>query len=262
MTALAATGWALGALLLQQTIGFVVLSTRRGPDLVSGFACQAIAYLLCLFVILRVHGPEAGIRDFVGMRSTSALLLPVGLILGAALNYPAGALDDVIERRWPSKLDEIFQQLIDGASPRQLVVLALIIVLLGPMLEEVFFRGAIFRPMLRVHSPPIAIAVTAFLFAISHSTPQVILPIAILGLVLGFVRWVSGSLVPGMMIHIAFNAISFFGLVAHRGSTDSSPTSLRFAAGGGAIAAVGLGIAYLVGMRSVNARASRQDDLA
>lgn len=263
LTAMAAVGWALGAMFLFFLFGLTLAAIRpsSASDVVSSVGCQAMAYLVALFLILRVHAPEAGVRDFVGMRPTHPLFYPLAIALGLSLELPANALYTVIERRFPSRVeDHIGAAFQDASSPRRAAI-ALAVILFGPMLEELLFRGALFRPMLKVHPPKTVIGVTAALFAMAHLTPQSWLPIALLGLALGFVRRQSGSLVPSMLIHATFNAVPFYVMAAHPGATDDGPISLPLVAASTAAALVLLGLMHLVGQRAKSARAAQEFDL-
>src|SRR5689334_9927371 len=94
-----AIGWAIGISLI-----LYVLATLAS-NIVGGIACQAAAYLLGLFLILRVHAPDASIRAFLAVRSTHIVFYPLGLLLGAASWVPANVLADAIERTYPSPHD-------------------------------------------------------------------------------------------------------------------------------------------------------------
>jgi uncharacterized protein len=223
MSPLAATGWALGATFLLILTFTVVHSLRRSPDsdLVSEIGCQAVAYLVTLFLILRVHAPDAGVRDFVGMRPTSTIFYPLAVLLGLSLQAPADALFTMIERRFP--MEDHLTASFTAATPPMRAAMALCIILFGPMLEEMLFRGALFKPMLKTNPASTVISVTAILFALAHLSPQTWLPIALLGLVLGFIRRASGSLVPSMLVHATFNAVPFYRMAAHPGAPDVTP---------------------------------------
>jgi membrane protease YdiL (CAAX protease family) len=264
MTAVSATGWALGATFLFYLVAGILAAIRPGSerDLVSSVGCQAIAYLVILFLILLVHAPEAGVRDFVGMRPTHWLFYPLGIALGLALQAPANALYTVIERRWPSHLEDLISTAFQGASTPKKAAIALAVILFGPMLEELLFRGALFRAMLKSHPWPVVVGVTATLFAMAHLSIQSWLPIAILGLCLGFLRRMSGSLVPSMLLHAMFNAVPFYAMAAHR--ADAPDTDVPIAPGiivaSVAAAVLLLGFVYLVGLRTEAARTAQDFD--
>jgi len=231
LNALAATGWALGITFLFFVFAVTLAKVRPGSelDVVSGVACQAIAYLAGLFVILRVHAPDAGIRDFLGVRPTHWLFYPLAVALGLSLQLPANALYNAVVRWSHDTSKDSFTEVFQAASSPKRAVIALVVILVGPVLEEVLFRGALFRPMLKAHPAPVVIGVTATLFAIAHPSVQMYLPIGLVGLALGMVRWTSGSLVPSVLLHATFNAVPFYSMAAQRPGAPESEGSVPLA---------------------------------
>jgi hypothetical protein len=155
------------------------------------------------------------------MRPTNPLFYVLAVALGLALYAPADALFAVIERRWP--MEDHLEESFVAASSSMRAAMALGVILAGPMLEELLFRGALFRPMLKVYPASMVVSITGILFALAHIAPQVWIPVAILGAVLGVVRHASGSLVPGMLVHATFNAVPFYRMAAHH---PGAPVSL------------------------------------
>src|SRR5262249_27701901 len=84
----------------------------------------------------------------------------------------------------------------------RLVVLAGI----APLLEEFFFRGYLFGALGRGARPAVPILTTAALFGLFHLfmsfgiALERFLPTALMGVVLGWVRWRSGSVWPGVLL--------------------------------------------------------------
>ncbi|AKT38074.1 CPBP family intramembrane glutamic endopeptidase [Chondromyces crocatus] len=223
--------WALSITFLFVWFLAVLVAIRPSAqsDLVSTFGCQAVAYLLGLFGILRLHAPHASIRDFLGIRPTHLAFFPLAVLLGLALEAPIGALYDLIARRWPTPREgelELLNTLASGTAIEQ-ATLGLVLVVLGPALEEVLFRGALTRPLLRRYGAPVVIVATAALFAIAHFQPQKFLPIGLFGLALGMVRYASGSILPAMLMHATYNAVPFVALLgasADVGAAEAVPT--------------------------------------
>lgn len=92
--------------------------------------------------------------------------------------------------------------LILDLNPWALVVL---VVVAAPVIEELLFRGYVFRVMLRAWSPRGAIAANALLFAIVH--PALSFPaVLVLGLACAWLCFRSGALWPGMIAHAVYNA--------------------------------------------------------
>lgn len=87
------------------------------------------------------------------------------------------------------------------------VATMLFVVAFGPaVLEEVVFRGLLQGRLIALLGARVGWVVTAATFAICHAQPAV-LPIHFgLGLVLGWLRERSGSLLPGMLMHFGYNA--------------------------------------------------------
>jgi uncharacterized protein len=268
MPGLLAAGWLSGVLFIQTLLLLLVLGLRPGgaPDLVRNFACQAIAYLLGLFLILRVHAPAEGIRAFVGVRKTHPAFYLLAILLAAALTPSIDALFEVIQRRYPDASDagERITSLLVNASTPKLVVFAVIIGIIGPILEEIFFRGALFNPIDRRYpaSPSVAVGVTAFLFAVAHLDHQGFFPLALIGLALGFLRQKSGSLIPSTLLHISFNAIGLYATLATApgAETTAPPLSRWLIAGSAAAGLVLLGLVQLIGSRSEAAAHARELD--
>lgn len=92
------------------------------------------------------------------------------------------------------------------------VVLAIIVCVLAPVVEEIFFRGLIQGAAIRKWGPTVGVLLTAVIFSCAHildeglTAPFVLFPGAIL---LGEFRRRTGKLGPGMIAHATMNTISF-----------------------------------------------------
>ena len=81
--------------------------------------------------------------------------------------------------------------------------------LLAPFAEEIVFRGAILRSLLASMKPWTAIVISALFFSIVHMNPAQ-MPFAFLaGLLLGWMYWRTGSILPGMAYHWANNSAAY-----------------------------------------------------
>jgi hypothetical protein len=81
------------------------------------------------------------------------------------------------------------------------------VVLGAPIAEELMFRGVGYS-LLERFGPRVAIGGSAFAWALAHGLVQAFPLIFALGLGLGFLRRVTGSIVPGMLLHATFNGIA------------------------------------------------------
>ena len=62
----------------------------------------------------------------------------------------------------------------------------LAIAIIGPVLEEILFRGAITRALLQQYNPTKAILISALLFGVFHINPAQILPAFLIGILLAW----------------------------------------------------------------------------
>ncbi len=87
----------------------------------------------------------------------------------------------------------------------------LAIALLAPLAEEIVFRGAILKTLL--NSPRlsvwVAISISALMFALIHMNPAQMPHAFIIGLLLGWMYWRTGSILPGMAYHWANNTAAY-----------------------------------------------------
>jgi membrane protease YdiL (CAAX protease family) len=263
MSVMAAMGWAFGVTFTFILLRIITLAVRPAAtyDLVAQVSCQAIAYLLGLFLILRVHAPEASIRETIGLRPTHVAFYPLAVLLGVAVEIPADGLYDALVRRWPTGVEDRFAEVYrESGTPRRAVI-ALMLIVAGPALEEVFFRGALFRPLLKAHPAELVILVTAMLFAVAHLEWQMFLPIGVVGLALAFLRQRSGSIVPSFLLHGSFNAVSFFLMAFGKPEATATPLPRALVAGASAAALLLVACVHLLGARSAVAERARERDL-
>ena len=107
------------------------------------------------------------------------------------------------------------QQLEDSFYDHDSVVIltGLAIVFMAPIAEEVFFRGFIYGGLRRYLNLPVAGLISGLLFSFAHGDPGLILPFAAIGLVLAYLYERTGSLLAPIVVHFAFNIISFLVLL-------------------------------------------------
>ena len=121
------------------------------------------------------------------------------------------ALGALIPSQW---IQEFMPELRDFAEKEFAMLLGdrwgyLAIGLLAPLAEEVVFRGAILKALLQKWSPVWAIVVSALFFAIGHFNPVQMPHAFVIGLLLGWMYWRTGSILPGVAYHWANNSAAF-----------------------------------------------------
>lgn len=85
----------------------------------------------------------------------------------------------------------------------------------APLVEELFFRGFVFPGLRSKWGWRKAAVVSAGLFALAHIAPISILPIFFLGLIFAFLYQTSGSIWPGILMHVLTNTVTLVGAYAN-----------------------------------------------
>lgn len=84
--------------------------------------------------------------------------------------------------------------------------------ILAPLAEEVVFRGAILRTLLGIMSKKnhwVAIIISAALFGLAHFNAAQFINALLMGLLLGWMYYRTGSLVPGILLHWINNTMAY-----------------------------------------------------
>ena len=130
----------------------------------------------------------------------------LGLILASGLSsWSAHWVERVLH--WPVTIQEAIP-LVKYALVANPLAAFLSVVIVGPVVEEILFRGLIYGALekrLRVFG---AILVSSFLFALVHLQVVYFIPIFCLGLVLGWARWKANSLGLPILIHVLNNGVA------------------------------------------------------
>lgn len=181
------------------------LEAPDDPLYSSSFAAGSLTQWILLGAI--ALGLAAGARYLLALRAphrvgrASALaLVTFGVVIGAgavlsALGLDPGDEQGLVPDEWP--------------PPDQLVFAAnlVLVVLVGPLVEELLFRGLGFG-LLRPFGRAVAVVGSAAAFAALHGLLEGFALIFLLGLGLALIREVTGSVLPGYALHATFNAIA------------------------------------------------------
>ncbi len=142
---------------------------------------------------LRLTWPDAGWGLLAGVAALilAGITAAITQIFVPDLNSAAGEAADLIE-----------------SSGRVAITLFALVVLVGaPVVEELFFRGLLFSALRKRGVGAVwTIVITAVAFAGFHLEPTRFLILLPTGLVLGFVRWKTGSTGAAMVAHGCVNA--------------------------------------------------------
>ena len=106
-----------------------------------------------------------------------------------------------------NNLAAIAESLRHGALGERALFVA-VVVLIGPLLEELVFRGFLWRVLEGNARPVGAILGTSLVFGMWHLDPIQSVGVLPLSFFLGVVRWRSGSLRPCIAIHVLNNGLA------------------------------------------------------
>lgn len=264
----AAIGWSAAAWLFAFLVLDVSRSLRPGLtlDFVNNEICVALGFTIATVLALRVHLHDLEVGDSLGVRPTSPLLLLVAVLTGGVLQIPATWIATLIDHRFPQSAEELEMlaklYAVPGGAYR--IAFAATTVALGPFVEELLFRGALFRGLRRVYGRGLVVVITGTLFAVVHLDPRKFLPILLSGLVLSFLRDRAGSLSASLVAHMTFNALTTFALLA--GYTEIAEPTKPIPWPIGLAGALGLGLLLLLfswlSRRSELAAMAREGDIS
>jgi uncharacterized protein len=264
MSFLVAAMWSIGALLAFDVAAMVLLAVRPAAlfDPVSGALCQAFGFVGTLFFLVLVYEKERPLSQVLGFRRTNGWLPLLAIALGVALQAPLDLISGVTQKLFPlsEQARSAMEQFLDVSTLRRKIALLVAAALVGPVVEEVFFRGGIFRILRRTHSAGITLLGISLLFAGAHRDLRNALPDFLGGLAMGYVRTMSGSIWPAILLHVAFNATTVVLLVKdglEAPSLGALPTAVAMALTLGLVA-----LFRAIAVRSERCTQAREQDLA
>ncbi|MBD2462706.1 CPBP family intramembrane metalloprotease [Oscillatoria sp. FACHB-1407] len=103
--------------------------------------------------------------------------------------------------------------ILEEADPLSLGIFFFTAAIAAPLFEETLFRGFLLPSLTRYVSVPGAIAISSVIFAIAHLSLSEVVPLAVLGCVLGVVYTRSRSLLSPMLLHSLWNSGTMIGLL-------------------------------------------------
>ena len=182
------------ASLLLQSSGLItaVLVTQYGFFLLPALVVLVgLGYDLRRTLSLRWPSWQAVLASI--LLGLSAWVLVSGLVM--RLLPPPDSLVKTMERF-----------LLLGEARQPLWVVWLVLAVTPALCEETFFRGLMLGG-LRSVGKYTAMAISALAFGLAHASIYRLLPTFLLGLLLAYVVWKSGSIVCGMMVHAINNGL-------------------------------------------------------
>lgn len=180
----------------QRLIGMEV-SQQNATNMIIAMTASSIIVLV-LFLFFRWAGVS---RSYVRSRPWATLFWCALAAMGAII--PSSCLQELMPEL-PNIVEEEFDMILRDRWGY------FAIGLLAPVCEELVFRGAVLRALLR-WTPRhwLAIAISALLFALIHANPIQMPHAFLVGLLLGWLYYRTDSIVPGIVYHWVNNSIAY-----------------------------------------------------
>lgn len=191
-------------------------------------AQNGLLILLAVYVVQVRYGQPL---TALGIRWTSGFAQVGKGVLVGLIALPLSAVAEIAERLviaafiGPARADvlaateqsrnHLLALLKEPLAPREIAWLAVLVCVLVPIGEEIFFRGFLYGALRARVRLPLAVGLSALIFAFVH-LPAIFtfLPILVLGAVLALLYERTGTLLPGIIVHSINNAIAILAALA------------------------------------------------
>jgi membrane protease YdiL (CAAX protease family) len=208
-------GWLTG-----QVVAGIVITVGGGGTaeddtpiglLALGTAAFDIVFVAIVVVLARLFG-GASLERFA-LRPISVRRALPWVAGGLVASYVAASI-------WLAALgatdeeDTITDRLTSDPPVAGVVGLAILTVVIAPIVEEVVFRGFVFRALQSAMPMAAAAVVSGVLFGAVHAAGspwEFLVPLSVFGVILALVTWRTGSLHSAIAMHAVWNSVMFGG---------------------------------------------------
>jgi membrane protease YdiL (CAAX protease family) len=213
----ATLGIAIVALLGSQAAAILMLAWWYGVGIahLPDFSGDGVAVTLIIFVsmplqlvllYLAAQRPGGDAADYLGLRLPRRRELVFGIAITVAMIIVGNGVSWLLGRDIVTPFQVAIYRTAAAAGWLPLLWVAVVVV--TPIGEETLFRGFLFRGWLRAPSDAWpAITIIALLWALVHVQYNwyVIAQVFVFGVMLGWLRWASGSTILTMLLHGMIN---------------------------------------------------------
>ncbi len=190
-----------------------ILDVRsRAFYILATYVAIAIGGLLVLFFSIRSFLPLA--KDWFRFNVLQASWISWGFG-GYFVALPLVILISIINQQfWQGRggSNPILSIALENRDTVALTIFFITASVAAPIFEEIMFRGFLLPSLTRYVSVTNAIVLSSLLFALAHLNLSEVLPLATLGMVLGFVYTRSRNLLSSILLHSLWNSGTLFSL--------------------------------------------------
>ena len=180
-------------------------AVTNGAVLAASLAVSAPAVILLLVWIVRMT--KVPVADYLALKKPHWRDVIIGVVAVALVMAAASGVATALGKDSPAFISDTFTT---AAAEGMLPLLLVSFVILGPLQEELIFRGFLLRGMAPAIGTWPAIVVTAGVWAISHGQYEwfFIGEIFALGVLFGWIRCRSGSTIVPFILHVIVNGMA------------------------------------------------------
>jgi membrane protease YdiL (CAAX protease family) len=180
------------------------LPSSPGGGLVAVLAA-AVLLLVPLYLLAIRRGAVPRDFGFTGFAFWPAILLIArGWLIWFAVALPWGLLIMRFGTRMQPNMLRVF-----GVGWRAYILALIFGAIVAPLTEETFFRGFLFVGLRQSYPLWTAAGISGLLFGLIHFMPLALPPLTLYGIVFAWLRERTGSLWPGVLMHMLVNAGGF-----------------------------------------------------
>lgn len=148
------------------------------------------------------------VRPFHYKQAFAGKTIPLIVVTVAGACIVLSVLLTVLQQLVPAFFNN-YNQLMETISGGDAILSIIYVIVIGPISEELIFRGALFDRFYLVFSFWIANMLQAALFGIYHMNIIQGIYAFLLGILLGMIRQMTGSILASIFSHMVFNATSY-----------------------------------------------------
>lgn len=241
-------GWELAAEgMTASQLDDALLETVQAHQSVVLLAADGLT-LAAIWLMARQR--KQSLTAFTGLqhRTTPAILL-LAAVAGVATSFWITIAVNLFP--WPEGWIQTYEAAAGGLTTAQPVLDFLATVLVGPLVEELLFRGIIYEALCMLVPAGAAVILQGILFGGIHGTIVWMLYACFGGCMMGYVRKHTGSVRPCVLMHMAFNGTGYlFSWFAENYGNNSAAVLFAF---------LGSAFLMLLCMYGINFRSSRQN---
>ncbi|HVB90743.1 MAG TPA: CPBP family intramembrane glutamic endopeptidase [Acidimicrobiales bacterium] len=206
----------------------IIISAAVPPEwyVVSTLLGLWIGFIGAPWLASRIQGTRRFLSD-MGVRFRPIDL--VGIAIGVGGQFAIALLyapfrHDIHNFNAPS------QKLTGGAHGGGFLIIAVATVLFAPLMEELFFRGLLFKALVRLFTPSgvragraratgvvLAVILDGLLFGLAHGELVQLAGLALFGMVLASLSYRTGRLGMNIVAHASFNLVAVLAILSSRG---------------------------------------------